>query len=95
MLTQKQIDIIIHAMKPYKPTKIGVFGSIARGDATQNSDIDILYDFQETIGLFKLIALQQNLEEKLNKKVDLVSERYINPKLRPYILNELRIIYGN
>lgn len=95
MLTQEQIDIIIDTMKPFNPTKIGVFGSMARGDATVSSDMDILYSFQETIGLFKLIGLQQKLEEKLHKKVDLVAEKYINPKLRPRILNELRHIYGS
>ncbi len=95
MLTQKQIDIIISTMKPFNPVKIGIFGSMATGEATQNSDIDILYSFQDTIGLFKLIGLQQKLEEKLNLKVDLVAEKYINPKLIPYILNELRLIYGS
>ena len=95
MLTQSQIDIIIDAMIPFNPTKIGVFGSVARNEATKSSDIDILYQFKNTIGLFKLIGLKQDLEKKLNKKVDLVSEKYINPKLKPYILNDLNIIYGN
>lgn len=95
MLTQNQIDIIIDTMKPFNPTKIGIFGSFARGEATEKSDIDILYSFENIIGLFKLIELQQDLEKKLKKKVDLVSEKYVNPKLKPYILNDLKIIYGN
>jgi len=95
MLTKNQIDIIIETMKPFNPTKIGIFGSVARNEATETSDIDILYSFENTIGLFRLIELQQKLEEKLKTKVDLVSEKYINPKLRPYILNDLKIIYGN
>lgn len=95
MLTQSQIDIIIQAMRPYSPTRIGVFGSVARNEDTESSDIDILYQFKNTIGLFKLIGLKQDLEKKLNKKVDLVSEKYIHPKLKPHILNDLNIIYGN
>ncbi len=94
MLTQNQIDIIIDAMKPFKPTKIGVFGSVAKNEASANSDIDILYHFKETIGLFKLIRLQQELQNKLNIKVDLVSEKFINPKLKPHIMNDLKIIYN-
>ena len=81
-------------MKPLNPTKIGIFGSVAHGENTSESDIDILYDFQDTIGLFKLVRLQNELEKKLNKKVDLVSEKYTHPKLKPQILNDLKIIYG-
>lgn len=95
MLKQDQIAIIIDTLKPFHPTKIGIFGSMARGEATQNSDIDILYNLKETIGLFKLIGLKQTLEEKLNLKVDLVSEKYVNPKLKPHILNDLKLIYGS
>ena len=39
--------------------------------------------------------MKDNLEEKLNKKVDLVSEKHIHPKLKPYIMNDLKIIYSN
>lgn len=93
MLPQSQIDIIIHSMLPYKPVRIGIFGSIARGEDSENSDVDILYQLQDTVGLFKLIRLKDELEQKLNKKVDLVSEKYAHPKLRPYIMRDLKIIY--
>ncbi len=45
MLTQSQIDIIINTMKPFNPIKIGVFGSVARNESIESSDIDILYSF--------------------------------------------------
>ena len=95
MLSTQQINIIIDTMKPFNPTKIGIFGSVARNENTPESDIDILYNFQNTIGLFKLVGLQNELEKKLNKKVDLISEKYTHPKLKPYILNDLKIIYGS
>ena len=95
MLTQNQIDLIIQTMKPFDPVKIGIFGSVARNEASEKSDIDILYQFQNTVGLFKLIGLKLKLEEKLNRKVDLVSENYIHPKLKPFILNDLNIIYAS
>ncbi|MBA5628709.1 nucleotidyltransferase family protein [Moheibacter lacus] len=95
MLSENQINIIIDTLKPYNPTKIGIFGSFARGENSPDSDIDILYSFKNTISLFKLVGIQLNLESQLNKKVDLVSEEYIHPKLKPYILNDLKIIYGN
>lgn len=94
MLSKEQIDIIIDTLKPYNPVKIGVFGSYARGNNTEKSDIDILYSFEKAIGLFKLIAAKENLEQKLNKKVDLVSDKYAHPKLKPLIFHDLKIIYG-
>jgi len=80
-------------MKPFHPTRIGIFGSAARGVDTADSDIDILYDFRDTVGLFSLVKLQNELEHRLHKKVDLVSEKYAHPKLKPQILNDLKIIY--
>ena len=93
MLSTQQIDIIIDTMKPFHPTRIGIFGSVARGVDATESDIDILYDFRDTVGLFSLVRLQNELEHRLHKKVDLVSEKYAHPKLKPQILNDLKIIY--
>ena len=75
--------------------RIGIFGSVARGDNSENSDIDILYQLKEAVGLFNLVRIKDSLEEKLNIKVDLVSEKYIHPKLKPYIMDNLQIIYSN
>lgn len=49
MITDIQKNIIINTLLPYKPTKIGIFGSYARGENTTTSDIDILYDYKEKI----------------------------------------------
>jgi len=80
---------------PFRPVKIGIFGSVARNRETNDSDIDILYQLKDTVGLFNLVRIKNNLEEKLHKKVDLVSEKYIHPKLKPHIMNDLKIIYSN
>ena len=95
MLNQEQINIIINTLKPYNPKKIGIFGSYSRGENTNESDVDILYSFENSIGLFKLIAIKEDLEKKLHKKVDLVSEKYTHPKLKPFIMNDLKVIYEN
>jgi predicted nucleotidyltransferase len=79
---------------PLSPLQIGIFGSAARDENTDNSDIDILYQLENTVGLFNILRLKDNLEEKLNKKVDLVSEKYIHPKLKPEIMKDLIIIYN-
>ena len=95
MLSQSQIDIIVNSMMPYNPVRIGIFGSAARNEETEVSDIDILYNFKDIIGFSKFLNLQESLEKNLTKKVDLVDERFVHPRLKPYIMNDLRIIYNN
>jgi predicted nucleotidyltransferase len=96
MLSQHQINIIIETMKPYNPKKIGIFGSFARGENTENSDIDILYNFDlsSNMTFSKLFEIQEELEKRLNKSVDLVPEKYLYPLIKDNILNDLKIIYG-
>jgi predicted nucleotidyltransferase len=95
MITEMQKNIIINTIMPFRPVKIGIFGSAARNMETDNSDIDILYQLKGAVGLFNLVRIKDNLEERLNKKVDLVSEKYVHPKLKPYIMNDLKIIYSD
>jgi predicted nucleotidyltransferase len=95
MLSKNQINTIIKILKPYNPKKIGLFGSVARNEETKESDIDILYDFNAPVTLINLVEIQNKLQNELHKKIDLVSENAIHPKLKDYILNDLRIIYEN
>ena len=95
MITEAQKNIIINTIIPFQPVKIGIFGSAARNENTENSDIDILYLLKDAVGLFNLVRMKNDLEEKLNKKVDLVSEKHIHPKLKPHIMNDLKIIFTN
>ena len=95
MISELQKNIIINTMMPFHPVRIGIFGSVARNENTENSDIDILYQLKETVGLFNIVRLKDSLEEKLNKKIDLVSEKYVHPELKAYIMNDLKIIYNN
>ncbi len=89
MITNEQKNIIIETLKPYNPSFIGLFGSYARNEETEKSDIDILYDFQKTYSLFDLITLEENLYNQLHKKVDLVSLKNIKPYFKKYIVDDL------
>jgi predicted nucleotidyltransferase len=82
-------------MLPYNPVRIGIFGSIARGEDSPESDIDILYSFQKVIGFSKFLNLREYLEKQLTKKVDLVDEQFVHPRMKPHIMNDLKIIYSN
>ena len=85
---------VINTLLPYEPFRIGVFGSYARGENNENSDLDILISFKRKISLLKLVQIQQELSDKLGIKVDLVTENGLkNPRLKNYIKKDLISIY--
>jgi len=75
--------------KEYKAEIVGVFGSYARGEQRGSSDLDILAKFLEGATLFDFVGLGNFLEEKLNLKVDIVSERALREELREGIFKEV------
>ena len=84
MLDLNKTRDILSLFKPelirrYPIASIGLFGSIVRNDFSINSDIDIIVDFNKPIGI-EFVTLADELEEKLNCKVDLVSKAGIKPK---------------
>ncbi len=72
----------------YKARNIELFGSYIRGEQAESSDIDILVDFKDGADLFDLIGLAQFLEEKLQRKVDVVPKRALRPELRDEVFKE-------
>ena len=73
----------------YKVREIGLFGSVVRGTAKRNSDVDILVDFVELPDLLRFIELERYLQTILKKKVDLVDRGGLRPGLREAILSEV------
>lgn len=83
---------IIEILKKNKVKKAGIFGSYTTGKQKKNSDIDILIEPPKGIG-FGLVGIQFELENKLNRKIDLISYNGISPYLKDRILKqEIRII---
>jgi predicted nucleotidyltransferase len=74
-------------------SKIGVFGSMARGEANDQSDIDLVVEFSGRKSLLAMVALERQLTSALGRKVDLLTEAAISPYLRERILDELQVIY--
>jgi predicted nucleotidyltransferase len=77
------IKQIIKELKPelekkFHVSSIGIFGSVVRNDFSENSDVDIIVDFSQPIGI-EFIDLADLLEEKFYKQVDLVSKKGIKP----------------
>ncbi|WP_040334444.1 nucleotidyltransferase family protein [Candidatus Magnetobacterium casense] len=73
----------------YPVSKIGVFGSVARGKETETSDVDVLVEFAEPVDIFEFIDFKEFLENLLGKTVDLVSVKALKPFLKDKILSEV------
>ena len=63
-----------------------------RQEAREDSDIDILVEFEKPIGLFKFLELEEHLSQLLGRKVDLVSKNALKPHIGKYILDEVIMI---
>lgn len=72
----------------------GIFGSYARGEEANDSDVDILVRFKEPKGLFEFVGLERKLSEVLHRKVDLVTESGLCRHIKDDVLKDLQPIYG-
>lgn len=94
MLTFEQLqarrDELIALASKHKAENLRVFGSVARGEANENSDVDLLVHFQPGASLFDLIHLIDDTSALINRKVDVVSDGGLSPYLAKRILAEAR-----
>lgn len=94
MYSTAQIIGILKKQKPalekkYAVSELGLFGSYARGDFNEQSDIDILVDFDQRIDGFDYIRLAHELEDVFNSRIDLVSRKGIKPGYLPFVEKSL------
>jgi hypothetical protein len=68
--------------------RVRVFGSVARGEADEKSDIDFLVEMEPGRSLFDLGGIQYELEQLLGRPVDVVTERGLKPRIRGRVLQE-------
>jgi uncharacterized protein len=87
LIQQNRDNLDRHAVK-----SLAVFGSVARGEATETSDLDVLVEFSKPVGLFEFIRLKKFLEDLTGCKVDLVTQDALHPVMRETILNECKPI---
>lgn len=95
MLNKQQQQSIVQKLKPYSPSKIGVFGSYARGKENKASDLDLLISLRKRINLFELMSLEEELSSMLGIEVDLVTEKSINKYIKPYIQKDIIYIFND
>lgn len=75
-------------LKRYGVRRLAVFGSVVRGMAKGDSDVDILVEFESPIGMFAFLRLERELATVLGRRVDLVTEAALKPRMHQRILDE-------
>ena len=85
-------DILVEVLKKYGVSKAAIFGSVARGDDTEDSDIDIIVEFVDGKSLLDLVALKLELQKMLGKEIDIITYNSIHPLLKEKILSEQVVI---
>ena len=93
MKTFEQIKSQIEELKAelhqrYGLSRIEIFGSYVRGEQLEESDLDVLVDFDRPVSLLDVASLEIFLSEQLHTKVDVVLRRSVRPELREIIFNE-------
>jgi predicted nucleotidyltransferase len=84
---------VVPILQRYGASRAGVFGSVARGKLHRRSDVDILVELGRDLSLLDVVGIQQELEDALGRRVDLVEYETIKPRIRERILaEEVRIL---
>lgn len=87
-IIQTRRDDILRIATEHGASNVRVFGSVARGDDEPESDVDLLIQLEAERSLLDLIAIKQELEALLSRRVDVLTEAAISPYLREQILSE-------
>jgi hypothetical protein len=82
------------SMKPYLRreygvSEIGLFGSYVRNEQTEASDLDVLVEFDESVSLFDIVRLENELAERLGVNVDLVTKDSLKPRIKARVTDDL------
>jgi len=86
-LREKREEILALAAK-HGAGNVRVFGSVARGEAGPESDVDFIVEYTPGVGMFDHIAFMQHLEELLGRRVDVATERTLHWFIREQVLSE-------
>jgi predicted nucleotidyltransferase len=97
MPTTDSLQKALKRLKPYLSehyhvASLALFGSYARGEQNEGSDIDVLVDFHTTPDLLSFIEMEEFLHAQLHHPIDLVPKRKLKPRLKEQILREAIVI---
>ena len=89
-LVRNKREEVLRIARHHGARNVRVFGSVARGEATPDSDVDFLVDMEPGRSLFDLGGLLMDLQELLGRRVDVVTERGLRARVRERVLREAR-----
>lgn len=87
-LLRSKREEILNLAERHGARNVRVFGSVARGEADPDSDVDFLVEMEPGRSLFDMGGLLMDLQEALGRKVDVVTERGLKPRIRARVLKE-------
>ncbi len=87
------VNMLTDFFKNQPVRKVYLFGSYARGDYSQESDVDFLVELERNADLFRFIKIKLQLENLLQKTVDLISANGLSNRIKPTIDSEKVLIY--
>ncbi|MHB8627814.1 MAG: nucleotidyltransferase family protein [Aggregatilineales bacterium] len=85
-------DEILRLAKRYGASNVRIFGSVARGEAGPDSDVDFLVDFKPDYRLWDHIGLKQDLEDLLGRRVDVAIAKNLREEFRPSIMRDAIVL---
>lgn len=85
---------VIEFLQGHGAIRIAIFGSYARGEETRESDLDILVEFSGRKSLLDIIGIEQELSDIIGIKVDLLTERSIEPQIMSEIRKDMALVFG-
>ncbi len=97
MKTKEEVIKVLKRELPYLKenygvSSMGLFGSYSRGEETEDSDIDLLVDFERPIDYFKLIDMEDYLKEKIGVEVEIVTRPALKDRIKNRILKEVSYV---
>ncbi|TAD73592.1 MAG: DNA polymerase beta [Oscillatoriales cyanobacterium] len=76
-------------LETYQITKLGLFGSYARGEQNDDSDVDVLVEYEQAPSLYRLLELRDDLSELLSIRVDVVTRNGLKARIKERVLAEV------
>jgi predicted nucleotidyltransferase len=93
-LKKKVRESIIAVLSRYGAERIAIFGSYARGEAKNKSDVDILVRFARPKSLIQIVQIEDEIKKSIHMNVDLVTEKAVSPYLANTIHRDEVVIFG-
>jgi len=89
----EEVKLQLQALKPtlnkrFKVETVDIFGSFARGEQNEKSDLDILVTYSEMVDFLLIARLRRYLRRKLHMKVDVISKEFLNKHIKEKVLEE-------